>query len=923
MWRRLNRALVAALSYLIGDDVFISYSHLDAGGYADHLCQRVSKERGVAVYLDQQSASLGKKIPRSLLRRLLLCRRLVVVITDKAVHSRNVHHEVKVFALRPRPVIPIDARDKAARPAWHGLEGLWWRTESAESVTEKALPSEGIVAEIIEAIDGDRQSMRTRRQAGFAFAGVIVAAIISLSMIVMARLDARRRIESANRQVIDARAAAERQRQIGLALGLADESSRLVRDQPDRIARAALLAVEASARLRGLGIRSVRAGTALREVASLLPVVEFSQSLNGGASADIRMTPDGRIITVPDGNGSIEVWDVVARRQTRIATNNAKSKIVALSSGGARIALAEESLDAVTIRVFDTATGTESGPAIVLSPWVYTFKLSPDGKWLGVDSFSTISVWSTETAKKAQTEWSGCGMVYDFAFSPDGRWLGFGCDGLHFWNWKTDEHFELARIAKRSHFSEIAFIAGGELIAAREYGGTVGVWPTAPDAAPVWLAKKYATSGPIVGRGGQVAFLTRETVEFYSVESKRSISRARPCEGTLALSDDGMQVLVGCNDGSARVYDGEMQRELARMQHDSQFFGDKRPPLVAYDGSTAISVTSHSLKRWHVDALNTQPESPHAGTGIAFSVDGKRVATIDHTEDDYKVAIRSIASGDVLKIPAPAIDAIAFSRHGELLAVTRDRTVVALTESGFEKLPLATNSRVMVLAASPFEDLFAFADVETISICSGHPKSARVVTQLKHKGVSAIAFGPGDILVTGGLDGVVRHWHWRTDARNSRESVHARFINSVAVSRDGRYVASTSDSLSVQIWDTAGKSRLLSLQHESPPEHVAFDPSGAFLATMTRGGTIRVWQNWSTRAPEEIVHLTPELGAVEVAFSPDSRWLAHDRPLTLIEWQQERQQEAVCARLDRKSLTHEEWNAYLPKEQYRSTCPAQ
>ncbi|KFZ11042.1 hypothetical protein V502_07775 [Pseudogymnoascus sp. VKM F-4520 (FW-2644)] len=97
------------------------------------------------------------------------------------------------------------------------------------------------------------------------------------------------------------------------------------------------------------------------------------------------------------------------------------------------------------------------------------------------------------------------------------------------------------------------------------------------------------------------------------------------------------------------------------------------------------------------------------------------------------------------------------------------------------------------------------------------------------------------------------------------------FVNSIAFSPDGNFLASSSGRV-VRLWNPATGYLLEILQHDSEPQSITFSPDGKLLASGGGDGIVKLWDP----------HTGCEMGTFKVynrrisaiAFSPDSQLLA-------------------------------------------------
>jgi WD40 repeat protein len=103
--------------------------------------------------------------------------------------------------------------------------------------------------------------------------------------------------------------------------------------------------------------------------------------------------------------------------------------------------------------------------------------------------------------------------------------------------------------------------------------------------------------------------------------------------------------------------------------------------------------------------------------------------------------------------------------------------------------------------------------------------------------------GDGRLVASGGWDGIVRLWEAASGRLLATLQGHTGLVYSVALSGDGRLVASGGWDGIVRLWEAAGGQLLATLQgHTSLVYGVALSGDGRLLASVGIDGMIRLWE---------------------------------------------------------------------------------
>ncbi|KAF6266536.1 WD40-repeat-containing domain protein [Scenedesmus sp. NREL 46B-D3] len=131
---------------------------------------------------------------------------------------------------------------------------------------------------------------------------------------------------------------------------------------------------------------------------------------------------------------------------------------------------------------------------------------------------------------------------------------------------------------------------------------------------------------------------------------------------------------------------------------------------------------------------------------------------------------------------------------------------------------------------------------------------------------------PSCMAVTGSLDTNIKVWDLRTKDAITTYKGHSSGVRKLAISPDGKWVCSGSESGELKLWDmTAGRTIKDSWSHNNCITGIEFHPCEFLLATSSTDRTVRVWDldQW-----EHVETLGPEATAVRaIAYPKDGRQL--------------------------------------------------
>lgn len=170
------------LQTLGADDIFISYTRLDASTYAAGLADELTK-LGFSCFIDKLGTDPNKDLPDTLRRKIRSCSMLVVVGTERAAGRETIEKEIREFRDAGRTsIVPINFNDAVYKATWYPLvEGIAPEPELNPNALNSGDPSDSVVSRIEKQFKYRRRDERLRRVTRRAL-GVLALLIIAIAV---------------------------------------------------------------------------------------------------------------------------------------------------------------------------------------------------------------------------------------------------------------------------------------------------------------------------------------------------------------------------------------------------------------------------------------------------------------------------------------------------------------------------------------------------------------------------------------------------------------------------------------------------------------------------------------------------------------------------------------------------------------------
>ena len=526
--------------------------------------------------------------------------------------------------------------------------------------------------------------------------------------------------------------------------------------------------------------------------------------------------------------------------------------------------------DDCTLRIWDSATGTELGILRGHGKWVHACAFSPDGRiCFSASNDHRLLAWNPISGIKTGDFSEPDADLEVFAFSRNGGFaISVPPEGpAYAWELATG-----IRHAQNTHYW---VTPPGIACAISDDGCQFAIARREPGTNSSWRLNGYKRS--------QTKSPERNGLD---LESHRRFS-------ALAFSPDGVSLAIGYASSEVefrRFADGEIIRTLTGhggMIKSCAFSPDGMIFLTASeDRSLRVwsTVTGTLLKEFH--------GHDQAVNSAAFDASGSRIVSAGA---DGTLRLWSVASeGKKQSIPghAASITACALTADGRFaISGSKDHTLkVWDTETGKESAAFTGHSHpVTGCAVSRNGKVVLSSSIGQDSIQWDRVTGAELIKSEGPRSIlKSCGFAPdGGHFVTGGL-GLLKIWGGKPAGFESDRPIlegHDGDINACLFTPDGTRILSASDDGTLRLWDfSTGRELLILRGHTDPVTSCGIYPNGRYAISGSVDKSLRIW---SLETGAEVLRLAGHPGEVTgCAFSTDGRYaVSSSTDATLRVWE--------------------------------------
>jgi eukaryotic-like serine/threonine-protein kinase len=573
----------------------------------------------------------------------------------------------------------------------------------------------------------------------------------------------------------------------------------------------------------------------------------------------VAVSMDGRRIVSVSKDGTARVWDSTTGREfnnKRLEAGSLSVTSAAISHDAQRVAVG---LKDGTIRVWCLEDGEEE--PVLRGPPVTTAAIAFDreGKRLvSGSSDGKVKLWDIASGRELASVETNIASMSGLWLNPDGTHVAVRTTkdtAIRIWDIAAARESVMLR-GHSARVNSVAYSPDGKRVVCASNDSTVRIWDALNGAAISTLrghtrAVNCAVFSP---DGNRIASCGSDrSVRIWNATSGAEVRTLLGHESEVtwaAFSMDGSRLISASNDGTVRVWNPDKEVGIRTLRrHRSTVWAVAWTPdgtrFVSAGEDKAVQVCDANTGtpllslRGHDSPVHCVAVSPD-GMLIASGCDGGDVMVWDATTGSQRFPLRGHQK---------SVYALAFDLGGQHLASQDLSGTVKIwnVADGREIASLPGRSPELPhrsLAFLPTGTRLVRGAVNVIEILDLATGKSVMNLRGQSGAMDSVAVSPdGRRIASGGSDNTVRIWDVQTGEELHTLYGHIGRVHSVAFSADGRRIVSGGEDLTIKVWDASTGEEVITLHGTgSITRSVAFNPQGTRIASSHGDGCVRIWE---------------------------------------------------------------------------------